>query len=94
MSNDDHIALERNRLLDSMTEDVGQLVLRGNDMQGQALSVAESTAADMLPEHAHVIRALERAAGLDRVWVLVSPGNPLKPQAGIGWPLNMPTRSS
>ena len=28
--------------------------------------------------HAHVIEAARRAAGLDRVWVLVSPGNPLK----------------
>ena len=28
--------------------------------------------------HAHVIETAKRAAGLDRVWVLVSPGNPLK----------------
>lgn len=28
--------------------------------------------------HAHVIAAARRALGLDRVWVLVSPGNPLK----------------
>lgn len=28
--------------------------------------------------HAHVITTAKRAAGLDRVWVLVSPGNPLK----------------
>lgn len=28
--------------------------------------------------HAHVIATAQRAAGLDRVWVLVSPGNPLK----------------
>jgi nicotinate-nucleotide adenylyltransferase len=28
--------------------------------------------------HAHVIETARRAAGLDRVWVLVSPGNPLK----------------
>lgn len=28
--------------------------------------------------HAHVIATAKRAAGLDRVWVLVSPGNPLK----------------
>lgn len=28
--------------------------------------------------HAHVIDTARRAAGLDRVWVLVSPGNPLK----------------
>jgi nicotinate-nucleotide adenylyltransferase len=28
--------------------------------------------------HAHVIETARRAANLDRVWVLVSPGNPLK----------------
>lgn len=28
--------------------------------------------------HAHVIATAKRAVGLDRVWVLVSPGNPLK----------------
>lgn len=28
--------------------------------------------------HAHVIETAQRALGLDRVWVLVSPGNPLK----------------
>ena len=28
--------------------------------------------------HAHVIATAQRAVGLDRVWVLVSPGNPLK----------------
>lgn len=28
--------------------------------------------------HAHVIETARRALGLDRVWVLVSPGNPLK----------------
>ena len=28
--------------------------------------------------HVHVIETARRAVGLDRVWVLVSPGNPLK----------------
>lgn len=28
--------------------------------------------------HAHVIATARRAVGLDRIWVLVSPGNPLK----------------
>jgi glutamate dehydrogenase len=56
----------RDRLLSRMTGEVGELVLRGNYMQGQALSVAEFTAPEMLLEHAHVIRALERSAGLDR----------------------------
>ncbi|MCW8308288.1 nicotinate-nucleotide adenylyltransferase [Acidiphilium sp. PA] len=33
--------------------------------------------------HLHVARAAMRALGLDQVWLLVSPGNPLKPQAGM-----------
>lgn len=33
--------------------------------------------------HLHVARRALRALGLDQVWLLVSPGNPLKPRAGM-----------
>ncbi len=33
--------------------------------------------------HLHVARAALRALRLDEVWLLVSPGNPLKPRAGM-----------
>ncbi|WP_203070304.1 nicotinate-nucleotide adenylyltransferase [Falsiroseomonas ponticola] len=33
--------------------------------------------------HAHVARVVRRALRLDEVWLLVSPGNPLKPRAGM-----------
>lgn len=33
--------------------------------------------------HRHVARAALRALRLDQVWLLVSPGNPLKPRAGM-----------
>jgi nicotinate-nucleotide adenylyltransferase len=33
--------------------------------------------------HAHVARAVRRALQLDEVWLMVSPGNPLKPRAGM-----------
>jgi len=33
--------------------------------------------------HAHVALAALRALKLDRVWLMVSPGNPLKPRAGM-----------
>jgi len=56
----------RDRLLARMTDEVSTLVLRGNYLQSQALSVTEANAAERLSEHAHVIRSLERSAGLDR----------------------------
>ena len=33
--------------------------------------------------HIHVARQAIRALGLDQVWLMVSPGNPLKPRAGM-----------
>jgi nicotinate-nucleotide adenylyltransferase len=33
--------------------------------------------------HAHVARVVRRALRLDEVWLLVSPGNPLKPRTGM-----------
>ena len=33
--------------------------------------------------HIHVARRALRALGLDQVWLMVSPGNPLKPRAGM-----------
>jgi nicotinate-nucleotide adenylyltransferase len=33
--------------------------------------------------HAHVARVARRALGLDQVWLMVSPGNPLKPSDGM-----------
>ena len=56
----------RDRLLESMTGEVAALVLRGNYLQSQAISVTETHAAERLSEHAHVIRALERSGMLDR----------------------------
>jgi nicotinate-nucleotide adenylyltransferase len=33
--------------------------------------------------HRHIIEQARRRLGLDQVWLLVSPGNPLKPQRGM-----------
>ncbi|MFO1406960.1 MAG: NAD-glutamate dehydrogenase [Steroidobacteraceae bacterium] len=56
----------RNRLLAEMTDDVGELVLRDNYLQGQAISLLEAGAAERLGEHAHLIRSLELDGVLDR----------------------------
>ncbi len=57
---------DRDRLLLRMTEEVAALVLRGNYLQAQAISITEAHAAERLSEHAHVIRSLERLGSLDR----------------------------
>jgi glutamate dehydrogenase len=57
---------ERNKLLESMTADVGQLVLRDNYLQSQAISLLQAGAAERLGEHAHFIRSLELDGVLDR----------------------------
>jgi glutamate dehydrogenase len=56
----------RNRLLESMTDEVGDLVLRDNYLQSQAISLLQAGAADRLGEHAHFIRSLELDGLLDR----------------------------
>jgi glutamate dehydrogenase len=57
---------ERNRLLESMTDDVAALVLRDNVMQTQAISVAERGGATALPAYIRVIQALEASGRLNR----------------------------
>lgn len=56
----------RNKLLSSMTNDVGQLVLRDNYLQTQALSVAEYQAVDLMQQHVHDMHALEKIGLLNR----------------------------
>ena len=56
----------RNKLLAEMTDEVGELVLRDNYMQAQALSVAEAQAPDRISEHGYLIRALEKNGALNR----------------------------
>ncbi|MYE03238.1 MAG: NAD-glutamate dehydrogenase [Alphaproteobacteria bacterium] len=57
---------QRNRLLEEMTGEVADLVLRNNYLQTQALSVAASQAPSMLEVHGRLIRRLERDGELDR----------------------------
>jgi len=51
---------QRDALLEAMTEEVGQLVLRDNYDQSQALSVAASRGAALLDAQSRLIRELER----------------------------------
>jgi glutamate dehydrogenase len=57
---------DRDKLLFSMTDEVGDLVLRDNYEQAAALGSARAQAASLLPVHRRLITDLERSGRLDR----------------------------
>ncbi|MDQ3556881.1 MAG: NAD-glutamate dehydrogenase, partial [Gemmatimonadota bacterium] len=57
---------ERNRLLESMTERVSELVLANNVSQSLAVSLDEARSREKLDDFAALIRALEKDGRLDR----------------------------
>jgi glutamate dehydrogenase len=80
----------RNRLLAEMTDDVGELVLRDNYLQGQAISILEAAAAERLGEHAHFIRSLELDGVLDRALEFLPSGEELEERRRAGRGLTRP----
>ncbi len=56
----------RNKLLESMEEEVASLVLRNNYQQAQAISLVEKRAVESIEDHAEFMRDLENAGKLDR----------------------------
>jgi glutamate dehydrogenase len=57
---------QRNALLAEMADEVGELVLRDNYEQAQAISTSVAQAASMIDVHARYMRALEQRGRLDR----------------------------
>lgn len=57
---------KRNTLLESMTEELAEMVLRDSDLQTQCICMQARNAADRLPEHVSLLRTLEKTIGLDR----------------------------
>ncbi len=57
---------ERNATLAAMTDEVAQLVLQDNYLQGQTLSLAQTREAELVDQLWRLIRTLERAGRLDR----------------------------
>jgi glutamate dehydrogenase len=57
---------QRNKLLAEMTDEVGQLVLRDNYYQTQALSLSRRLARPLLDQQARFMRFLEKAGRLNR----------------------------
>jgi glutamate dehydrogenase len=80
----------RNRLLVEMTDDVGELVLRDNYLQGQAISILEAAAAERLGEHAHFIRSLELEGVLDRALEFLPNAEDLEERSRAGRGLTRP----
>jgi len=57
---------KRNALLESMTDNVAELVLRNNYLQTQSISMSETLSADRIDETARLITDLERTGLLNR----------------------------
>ncbi|MBU7579073.1 MAG: NAD-glutamate dehydrogenase [Porphyrobacter sp.] len=57
---------KRNALLESMTDEVGAIVLTDNRLQALALSIAEASGPAATASHLHLIERLEELGGLDR----------------------------
>ncbi len=57
---------QRNKILESMTDDVSSLVLSNNYRQVQAITNAEMQAAERMGEYQRFIHAMEESGGLDR----------------------------
>jgi glutamate dehydrogenase len=57
---------QRNKLLEQMTDDVAEHVLRHNYLQTQAISMEQTRGGELLGLHARLMRHLERAGKLDR----------------------------
>ncbi|GJL80883.1 MAG: NAD-glutamate dehydrogenase [marine bacterium B5-7] len=57
---------QRNKLLESMTDEVAALVLRDNYNQTQAISLAAANAPELMRQQMRFIRALEREGVLNR----------------------------
>ena len=62
----DMTAKQRSKLLVAMTDEVGELVLRNNYLQTQAITTVQSRGTAFMEPEVRFMRALERAGKLDR----------------------------
>ena len=84
---------QRNALLESMTEDVSELVLINNYRQTQAISLAESEAVARLDEHRRFIEYLEAQGKLDRTIEFLPDNERLAERSASGKGLTRPELS-
>lgn len=83
----------RNKMLESMTDEVGALVLRNNYQQAQGISLMELQAAANLPEHAQLMRELEKSGSLKRVLENLPPDEEIEERIRTGKGLTRPELS-
>ncbi|MFL1732262.1 NAD-glutamate dehydrogenase [Moraxella oculi] len=81
---------QRNVLLESMTDEVAQLVLRQNYLQPQAIELSARQAVQKLPEHQSFMRFLENAERLDRVIEYLPSDEQLKERQALKMGLTNP----
>ena len=84
---------QRDRLLVEMTEEVGELVLRDNYLQNQALSVLQRRAPALLQAQARYMRNLERTGRLNRKVERLPDDEALADRAAEGQGLTRPELS-
>ena len=90
VENGDMTEKQRNELLAEMTEEVGQLVLRDNYQQTQAIDQAEALAHPMVDVHARYIHALEQSGRLNRELEFLPSGEVLGERHSEGKGLTTP----
>ncbi len=66
VANGDLTEKQRNKLLESMTDEVAELVLRNNYRQTQAISIANSEASSRIEEYRRLMNTMESAGKLNR----------------------------
>jgi glutamate dehydrogenase len=81
---------KRIKLLESMTDEVGQLVLENNRLQALALSIAKAGGAPAVAAQMHLIEALEDLGALDRQTEGLASGEALARRAADGFGLTRP----
>jgi glutamate dehydrogenase len=84
---------QRNVLLAEMTDEVGELVLRDNYFQTQALSLARTHTAQWLDPEARLMRYLERAGRLNRPIEFLPADEDVDTRRAAGGGLTTPERA-
>ncbi|MBV9655218.1 MAG: NAD-glutamate dehydrogenase [Acetobacteraceae bacterium] len=83
-------AADRPAFLAAMTDEVATLVLRNNELQTLAISVAEAEAPAQLDQHTRLMRSLEREGRLDRAVEFLPNAEALGQRAAAGRGLMRP----